>query len=206
MISAPRTIKGKWCALKESSMEQVMDIVDTDKSILFTVSSRFNSHLNLLLLRHLVKDRGLKGVYLTVDRPSDIMKRLLAAKKIDGDKVIFLDPVSRVSGLPAPPVDHQVKFMDNPFFGEVMSNLSDEGHQALKDEGVSFVMIDNVSALSCYVDIGTIRSMLMALGRWKELTVLMCADDVNLRVQNGIRDVCTNEVEFNEHMVPTIKR
>ena len=48
--------------------------------------------------------------------------------------------------------------------------------------------------------------MLMALGRWKDLTVLMCADDINLRVQDSIGDICPNEVTFNEHMVPTIRR
>lgn len=192
--------------LKEKTMESVLDLLDKVKGtpILFTVCQRFNSHLNILLLRHLIKDKGQKGVFLTVDRPSDIMKKLLMAKKIDPTHVVFLDPVSNVSGLPQLPPDRQVKFMDNPFFGEVMDLASDEGHSRMVKDGVDFVMVDDLSALSCYMDVDTIGGFLMAMSRWKDLTVIMCADDVNPAVRDKARSACSQEVHFNEHMVPEL--
>jgi hypothetical protein len=192
--------------MKEKTMEAVLDILDSVRGtpILFTVCQRFNSHLNILLLRHLVKDKGQKGVFLTVDRPSDIMKRLLMAKKIDPGRVVFLDPISKVSGLPPLPDDKQVKFMNNPFFGEVQDLMSEEGHAKMIKEGVSFVMVDDLSALSCYIDVGTMGKLLLAMSRWKDLTVLMCADDINPQVRDKAKAVCSREVRFNEYMVPEV--
>jgi hypothetical protein len=194
--------------MKEQSLEGVLDILDNtkDSPILFIVSQRFNSHLNLLLLRHLVKDKGLKGVYLIVDRPSDIMVRLLTVKRINPERVIFLDPISKVSGLASPHAMKQVKLMDNPFFSEVEQIMSDEGHDKLVKEGVSFIIVDNLSALSCYVDVETMSSLLKALSRWKDLTVFLCADDINTNVTAKAMTVCCKEVRFNEHMVPEVVR
>jgi hypothetical protein len=192
--------------MKEQSLAGVLELLDSnrDNPVLFTISSRFNSHLNLMVLKHLVKDKGQRGVYLTVDRPSDIMKRLLFAKKIDPTHVIFLDPISKVSGLKTPQASEAVKFLDNPFFQEVMDFLSEEGHAAMKKDRVDFMMIDNLSALSCYMDTKTMGAMLTAMARWTDLMVLMCVDDVNPKVHDQAKTVCTKEVRFNEHMVPEI--
>jgi hypothetical protein len=190
----------------EQSMAGVLDLLDSsrDNPVLFTVCSRFNSHLNLLVLKHLVKDKGQKGVYLTVDRPSEIMKRLLFAKKIDPSHVLFLDPISKVSGMKAPQASEEVKIMENPFFQEIMQFLSEEGHASMKKDGVDFIMIDNLSALSCYMDFKTMGTMLTAMARWTDLNVLMCVDDVNRKVHDQAKTVCTKEVRFNEHMVPEL--
>ena len=94
--------------------------------------------------------------------------------------------------------------MDNPFFGELMEQFSDEGHTRLIKDGVSFVMIENLSSLSCYVDHDSMGSLLTALGRWKDLTVYMCADERNLKVQERARAACEKEVRFNEHMAPEL--
>jgi|GEM_PF-5861892 len=192
--------------MKDESLAGVLDILDSnrDNPVLFTICSRFNSHLNLMLLKHLVKDKGQKGVYLTVDRPSDIMKRLLFAKKIDPGHVIFLDPISKISGLKDPEASKEVTFMDNPFFKEVMQFLSEEGHATMKKDGIDFLMIDNLSALSCYMDTKTMGAMLTAMARWTDLSVLMCVDDVNPKVHDQAKAVCTKEVRFNEHMVPEL--
>jgi hypothetical protein len=192
--------------MKEQSLAGVLEILDSnnDNPVLFTVSSRFNSHLNLLVLKHLVKDKGQKGVYLTVDRPSDIMKRLLLAKKIDPSHVTILDPISKVSGLTSPHTSKEVTFIDNPFFQEVMHFFSEEGHAAMKTDGVDFIMIDNLSALSCYMDTKTMGTMLTAMARWTDLNVLMCVDDINPKVHDQAKSVCTREVRFNEHMVPEV--
>ena len=86
--------------------------------VLATVDSENYMATNLALVRHLTKDEGIPGVYVTLNRPFKTMKAVFEYSKIDTDMIIFIDAVTKTAGGKVEKTD-KCLYIGNP------ENLSD---------------------------------------------------------------------------------
>lgn len=179
--------------------DRMEDILET--SNLFTLSSKFNSQLNIILLKHLVEEKGLKGVYVSLERPSFYVQRLLKQRGVDLDKITFLDAIQKLSGDKNAQVDPCTRLIENPFASELVENLIGRPHGVLEGDEIDFILVDSLSVLSCYVDDSNLATLLEKLKGRDGITVLMfvdrkCNDELYLRVKQYFK----NEINLKDDL------
>jgi hypothetical protein len=169
---------------------------DLEKTTLFTLKSKFNSRLNVVLIKFLVNERGMKGICVSVDRPSFYMRKILEKNGVDMDKVIFLDAMKNISG-DCRSKDYDPHIVCNPFPGEMLGGVKEEGFGTKRFEGVDFVIIDNATVLSCYIDNDSIVCLLEALCGMTDVHAILSVDkETNKDMYERLKQVCTSEYEI----------
>ncbi|MEW5937398.1 MAG: hypothetical protein AB1665_06245 [Candidatus Thermoplasmatota archaeon] len=127
------------------------------RRVLLSVKYNQISRINLLLLKLLLEHRGMRGVFVTIDRPHQYMAYLLRLNKVNHDKLIFIDMISRYSG-GAEITAGNVRFGSGPFGTTDLLRMMESGGAALGQASVDmglvdFIMIDNLSAMLVYNDL-----------------------------------------------------
>jgi|SRR3989338_7205135 len=69
-----------------------------DYIVLVTVDAKKYNDANMQILRFLISEQKTPGVYVTLNKPYDIIKRAMESSKIDARLIIFIDAVSRTEG------------------------------------------------------------------------------------------------------------
>ena len=69
-----------------------------DYVILVVVDAKKYQKTNLELIKYLVGEKKIPGVYVTLNRPYDIMQRTFQKNNIDSRLIIFIDAVTHTSG------------------------------------------------------------------------------------------------------------
>jgi KaiC/GvpD/RAD55 family RecA-like ATPase len=175
------------------------------QTTLFTVRSKFNSILNVMLVKYLVNERGLKGVYVSLERPSYYIRKLLKARGVNMDNITFIDAISKVSGdskVCDTPDEISAKLLENPFSREFLQNIiTSETGEAVQDMDIDFMLIDSLSVLSCYVDDESLLTLLESLSEDDKISTLMSVDKTcNADLYNKARSLCQKEINLKDDL------
>jgi len=147
-----------------NSILEAFDNAGLKGAILLDVPSTQFVKVNLMLLRGLAMERGMSGMFISVDRPHQYMVHLLTMHQIKAEKLIFIDAISRFSA-DCKVASANVGFVDGPFhidrLPEAMGEwgkCNDGNSMTLSDCG--FAIIDNLSALLTYNNYNSVETFL----------------------------------------------
>ncbi|QQG38706.1 MAG: hypothetical protein HYS32_03835 [Candidatus Woesearchaeota archaeon] len=125
------------------------NIKDLEEYIaLVTVDSEYYQDTNLNLVKHLVEEQNIPGVYVTLNKPYKTVEKLFTKNGIDLRLIIFIDAVTRTAGSKVEKTD-KCLFIGSP---EKMSDISIAMDQAVKSlpGKDKFVFFDSLSTLLLY--------------------------------------------------------
>ncbi len=157
--------------LKESFKKEVKSL--NDYILLLTVDAKNYQKTAIDVLKFLVTDQGIPGVYVTLNKPYEIMLRNLASSNIDPRLVIFIDATSRTEG--SKKIENCL-FIGNP---EKLSDLSvamDQAVKALTTEK-KFLIFDSLNTLAIFNKPATVARFIYFLTakmrEWKIMGVIL---------------------------------
>jgi len=125
--------------LKESFKKEFKSL--KDYIILVTVDAKNYQKTAIDIVKFLVNEQNIPGVYVTLNKPYDIMQRTLASNNIDTRLIIFIDATSRT----------KVGKVENCLYigsPEKLSDMSVAMDQAIKSlQGDKFLIFDSLNTL-----------------------------------------------------------
>ncbi|MBI2650701.1 hypothetical protein HYX04_05330 [Candidatus Woesearchaeota archaeon] len=134
--------------LKETFKREVKSL--KDYLILVTVDAKSYQKTAIDIVKSLVKEDGIPGVYVTLNKPYDIMQRILQSNGIDTRLIIFIDAASRT----------EAKKVGNCLYigsAEKLSDMSvamDQAVKALPSE--KFLIFDSLNTLAIFNKLATV--------------------------------------------------
>jgi hypothetical protein len=133
-------------------------------AILLDVPSTQFVKVNLMLLRGLAMERGMSGMFISVDRPHQYMVHLLTMHQIKAERLIFIDAISRFSA-DCKVATANVGFVDGPFHIDRLPEAMGEwgkcnGGNSMTLSDCEFAIIDNLSALLTYNNYNSVETFL----------------------------------------------
>ena len=130
--------------VQESFRKEVSNL--NEYLLLITVDAKNYQNTTVDLLRFLVNEQNNPGVYITLNKPYEVMQRNLANSNIDTRLVIFIDATSRTE---------QIKKVENCLYigsPEKLSDISVAMDQAVKALPTrdKFLVFDSLNTLSIF--------------------------------------------------------
>lgn len=122
--------------------------------VLATVDSKSYERTNLVLVKHLIKDQSIPGVYVTLNKPYSIMEKKFMDYRIDTRMIIFIDAITKTVGGKIEKTKGCL-FIGNP---ENLSDISvamDQAVRALPGQS-KFLFFDSLSTLLIYNKVNTV--------------------------------------------------
>jgi KaiC/GvpD/RAD55 family RecA-like ATPase len=121
--------------------------------------------VNFELLKYMVNEKKTPGVYITVNKPYEVMKKRLEGVA-DARMVTFIDAVTRASG-GKPEEEDGVLYIDSPKNLTDISIAISEAAQSIP-QGKKFILFDTLSTLLLYNSAGTVaRFVHFLIGRMR---------------------------------------
>ena len=160
--------------LKETLKKEVKSL--KDYVILITVDAKNYQNTPIHILKFLVNEQRIPGVYVTLNKPYEVMLRNLQSNNIDQRLVIFIDAVSRTE---------QTKKIDNCLYigsPEKLSDISVAMDQAIKALPTTdkFLIFDSLNTLSIFNKPGTVARFIHFLAgkmrEWKIKGIVITLD------------------------------
>lgn len=120
---------------------------------LATVDAKEYQQTNLNMIKHLT-DKGIPGLYVTLNKPYKTMESVFKKQKIDTRLMIFIDAVTETSGGNIEKTN-QCLYIGSP---ENLSDISISMDQAVRSlpSEERFVFFDSLSTLLIYNDVNTV--------------------------------------------------
>ncbi len=118
---------------------------------LLKTSSEDYQAVNMAIMRSLVTDHDLPGIYVTVNKPYGTITNVLEENDIDASKIFFIDAISEDLNEEPPERRKNVMFVDSPKnLTDISIILSEAIDNMPEDE--KFVFFDSMSVLTIYND------------------------------------------------------
>lgn len=122
--------------------------------VLIETSSDDYFEVNMELLKHLVNERDLPGVYVTLNKPYNQIKEEISKRGIDGEGIFYVDVISEHNDHDYEEQDDAI-FMDSPEDLTGLSIVISEAVESMGD-GPKFVFMDSLTTLKIYNDMNTV--------------------------------------------------
>ena len=140
--------------MKISKLKSELNKLPKGFVVLVTVNSKEYFRTNIEIIKFLANDENVPGVYVTVNKPYQVMIKVLKENKINTKSLKFIDCITSVAG-GKPEKTEDCLFISSP------QNLTDLGvamDQALKalPEDDKFLFLDSLSTLLIYNSVGTV--------------------------------------------------
>lgn len=138
--------------VKEEFKEKVKDL--KEYVALATVDAKNYQKTNLEIVKYLIEDKNIPGVYVTLNKPFKNIQNILEKEKIESKMIIFIDAVTQTAGGKIEKTD-KCLFIGSP---ENLSDISiamDQAVRALPSKE-RFVFFDSLSTLLMYNNIETV--------------------------------------------------
>ncbi|MDY6765775.1 MAG: ATPase domain-containing protein [Candidatus Nanohaloarchaea archaeon] len=119
-----------------------------DRIALVVVDSEDYVETNLDIMDYLIEDRGLPGVYVTINKPYTTMQDVFAEHGISMDSVFFVDAIAKETGGELVDRDN-VLYMDAPDDLTGMSIVISRAVEQMPD-GQKFLFLDSLTTLTIY--------------------------------------------------------
>ena len=135
--------------IKETFAKDIKDL--KDYILLVTVDAKNYQDTSISIVKFLVNEQHVPGVYVTLNKPYDIMQRTFAVNGIDTRLVIFIDAASRTE----PRRVENCLYIGSP---EKLSDMSVAMDQAIKalPTAEKFLIFDSLNTLSIFNKPGTV--------------------------------------------------
>jgi KaiC/GvpD/RAD55 family RecA-like ATPase len=169
-----------------------------DYIVLVTVGAGNYQKSNLEILKLLVNEQETPGVYVTLNKPFDIMQRLFKQNKIDSRLVIFIDAITKV--------DEDKKRLKNCLFigsPEKLSDISVAMDQAIKALPTKerFIFFDSINTLSVFNKPGTVARFVYFLAskirEWKiKGVIISIKKDSDESLINELVQFCDSKIDL----------
>lgn len=169
-----------------------------DYIVLVTVSAANYQKANMEILKLLVNEQKTPGVYVTLNKPFEIMQRLLEQNKIDVRFVIFIDGITKV-----PESGRRVKnclYIGSP---EKLSDISMAMDQAVKalPTKEKFIFFDSINTLQLFNKSGTVARFVYFLAgkirEWKiKGIIISIKKGTDLTLLNELAQFCDMEIDL----------
>ena len=169
-----------------------------DYIVLVTVDAKNYQKSNLEILSLLVNEQNTPGVYVTLNKPFDVMERLLKQNKIDSRLVIFIDGITRVS-------ENKKRVKNCLFIGspEKLSDISVAMDQAVKvlPTKEKFIFFDSINTLQVFNKPGTVARFTYFLAskirEWKIKGIIISIEnDSDEDLINELTQFCDAKIEL----------
>jgi tetratricopeptide (TPR) repeat protein len=150
-------IKKKRWSLAIKELEKVLNLkLDPKKRnyLLLTVQPQFIIRANITLIKILLKEE-LKGLYLCINHPSQLIDKVLKTHHIPTKNIIYLDFFTSLTGINSNSNDN-VHLIDNAFsldaiLNAMQLNKKDTSNKLnLNLDNIDFILVDNISSLITY--------------------------------------------------------
>jgi KaiC/GvpD/RAD55 family RecA-like ATPase len=181
-------VKGKF----EKKVKGLKDYI-----VLVTVNASNYQKSNLEIISFLVNNQKIPGVYVTLNKPFDIIERLLKKNKIDPRFIIFIDAITKV--------EESKRIKNCLFIGspEKLSDISVAMDQAVKSLPTEekFIFFDSLNTLQLFNKQGTVARFIYFLAskirEWKIkgiiITIKSGSDESLI---NELIQFCDAKIEF----------
>ncbi len=181
--------------------------------VLFDVNSTQFVRVNLVVLNGLLLQRGLNGMFISVDRPHQYMVHLLRMHKINLENLMFIDAIGRFSA-DRKECMASVGYVDAPFHIDTlpaaMSEMGNNGHGGEKKVSLDtcgFAMIDNLAALLPYNSYTSVESFLRSFigvmtSRGNTIVPLVVDKEKSGLLYETARSLATKEVDCRIETIP----
>ena len=150
--------------VKETFKKEVKSLKDF--ILLITVDAKNYQKTVIDVIKSLVNEQNIPGVYVTLNKPFEIMQRTLASNNIDTRLIIFIDAASRTE---AKKVENCL-YIGSP---EKLSDMSVAMDQAIKALPIEkFLIFDSLNTLSIFNKQATVARFVHFLtGKMREWKV-----------------------------------
>lgn len=164
---------------------------------LIVTSSEDYAENNRELLR-ILTDRGLKGIYVTVNKPYGVMRDMLEEVDIDASNMFFIDAVSKDSGVAEAVDADNVMYLESPKHLTDISIVMSEAVEQFGDED-KFIFFDSLSVLSIYNSQNTVAKFAHYLtGKmrsWDVVGVIISVkEDTDDQLLARLTQFCDNKI------------
>jgi KaiC/GvpD/RAD55 family RecA-like ATPase len=121
-----------------------------DKFIALAETSGANYQpTNLQILYYLVKVRNLSGIYVTVNKPYNFIKKTMETYNIDSNQVYFIDAISKTSTGQPERIDNVIYVNAPKSLTEISFGLTELVNAK---PSLSFLLLDSISTFLLYND------------------------------------------------------
>ncbi len=175
--------------LKESFKKEVKSL--KDYILLVTVDAKNYQKTAIDIVKFLVNEQNIPGVYVTLNKPYDIMQRILSSNNIDTRLVIFIDATSRT----------KVGKVENCLYigsPEKLSDMSVAMDQAIKSlQGDKFLIFDSLNTLSIFNKPATVARFIHFLtGKMREWKIKGIIMTLEKETEQALMDELTQFSDF----------
>lgn len=150
--------------VKETFKKEVKSL--RDYILLITVDAKNYQKTAVDVVKFLVNEQNIPGVYVTLNKPYDIMQRTLGSNNIDTRLIIFIDATSRTESGKV----ENCLYIGSP---EKLSDMSVAMDQAIKAlQGEKFLIFDSLNTLLVFNKPATVARFIHFLtGKMREWRV-----------------------------------
>jgi len=182
--------------IKEKLQKELQ--LSKDYVALATVSARAYQETNMEIIEYLVNEQNTPGVYVTLNKPFDVVKAALDAKQVNTDMILFIDAVTKTAGGNAERTD-KCLFIGNP---ENLSDISMSMDQAVRaiPEGEKFLFFDSLNTLLLYNHAATVAKFVHFLSTkmrvWKVKGIIISLEkESNKELIDELSQFCDIHIE-----------
>ncbi len=129
------------------------------KIVLFLIDTQKYQMMNIEILRTVIKENKFSGIYITVNRPFNVLVRDLKKSGIDTDNIFFVDCISKM--IPAPKgislqgpetieMTKECLFIPSPTRLTEIGIALSEALNTMKNYQNKFLFLDSISTLLIY--------------------------------------------------------
>lgn len=168
-----------------------------DYIVLVRVNAANYQKSNIEILKLLVKEQKTPGVYVTLNKPFQVMQRLLEEEKIDSRLIIFIDAITNV---PENKKEKNCLFIGSP---EKLSDISVAMDQAVKALPTKdkFIFFDSINTLQLFNKPGTVARFFYFLSgkirEWKiKGIIISIKKESDNDLINELLQFCDAQVEL----------
>ncbi len=184
------------------------EIEKGDRKKVIKVPQQFLARGNLIILKVLLQDEGMKGVAVVLDRPHQYLAYLLHLHKINQKNISYVDAITHFSGEKIEG-DGSITYTDGPFHIELLVNAFSEGYgtgfksRSINLREVDFILIDNIATMLSYNTLGMITGFLddffeVINGINTIMTIIPIDSRAHKELYNVLKEHVSDEVDMLE--------
>jgi KaiC/GvpD/RAD55 family RecA-like ATPase len=168
-----------------------------DYIILIRVGAKDYQKTNVEIIRSLVNDQKIPGIYVTLNKPFEVMKRLFEKSNIDPRLIIFIDAFTDIG-------ENKKKIKNCLYIGspEKLSDISIAMDQAVKSLSTKekFLFFDSVNTLQVFNKPGVVMKFVHFLAtkirEWKvKGIIIMISSKLDEPLTNELVQFCDTKIE-----------
>ena len=122
---------------------------------MFVVNAKKYTEVNIELLKILINESKMFGIYVTINKPYVSIKKILEKNNIDTERIFFIDCITKTSG-GNPEITENCLYIASPKNLTELGVALSQAMSAMKSKENKFLFLDSLSTLLIYNTAGTV--------------------------------------------------